>query len=333
MENGYLVDDKNQLVIKRQNKNIPVQGKFRVDKHNRLSYFLNEPSPWRKEHGLPRILKFNGSWSLTSECDLALTVTKNNNFPKKDILVLKGEVLPVGRDELAFEIKSYDRNGLLRLELLKLSGVWQADEDNRFIFTVKKEKEPDTLILEGKWELNQNQQIAYRYEKINLKTKQKLSRTLIFDGFWQISRRNRIAYALERGTDSSFDFHAQAESPSLYPRDNAIKYRLGAGLAKGAKGKKQVISLFGDWKVNRDLGLEFKMQYGKGRLRSMSFGSEMSLSEKDKVVFALRGERREPLGISVIFRRKLLPCAAQGFLRLKTGKNESAAELGAEIPF
>jgi len=98
---------------------------------------------------------------------------------------------------LVFEVKSTDREGQTHIQLLKLSGSWQADEFNRLSFLVKRKIQPDILTLGGIWQLNKNQQIIYTYEKTDLKTKTKYARTLTFLGFWQIDSTKRLTYILE----------------------------------------------------------------------------------------------------------------------------------------
>lgn len=81
------------------------------------------------------------------------------------------------------------KEGKVLTRILKLGGRWQADENNRLRFLVKKEeRKVDVLTLQGIWELNRNHEITYRYEKMDLKTKERLERTVIFKGFWEIRR-------------------------------------------------------------------------------------------------------------------------------------------------
>jgi len=337
MKYKYSVDDNNQLMIKPPEKGRPVvaSGKFSIGQYNRLIYWLNEPAPWRREYGLAPKIVFKGKWQLNSDYDLELILKEAKDQCKGDRLAIKGEIISTDSDTLVFEIKSIDKQGLSHMQLLKLSGIWQADEYNRLSFAVEKKASPDMLTLEGIWQINQNQQIIYVYEKTNLKRKTKTSHILIFEGFWQINRSHRLTYILERSSGSRFDFRVQIESPNLYPKKGVVKYRLGIGLrGKKAPGDR-VICLYGTWKFSRKLGLVFQMDYGQGQVQSLEFGTELSLTQRDKVTFALKNETGERLGINITFTHKFLKQnEAEVFLRLKEIlQRESAIETGIRIPF
>ena len=323
------------ISIPKKKKPLVVNGRFSVDKDNRLIYWLNEPLEWRRQYNFPRGIVFKGKWQLNSNYDLELILEEAKDQCKGDRLAIKGEIISTDSDTLVFEIKSIDRQGLSHIQLLKLSGIWQADEYNRLSFAVEKKASPDMLILKGIWQVNQNQQIIYVYEKTNLKRKTKTAHSLIFEGFWQINRSHRLTYILERSSSSRFDFRVQIESPNLYPKKGVVKYRLGIGL----RGKKapcdRIICLYGTWKFSRKLGLVFQMDYGQGQVQSLEFGTELSLTQRDKVTFALKNETGERLGINITFTHKFLKQnEAEAFLRLREVlQRESAIETGIRIPF
>lgn len=339
VKNRYSVDSFNRLTIRRKGKTTPVNGKFLVDKDNNLSYWLNEPVSWRREYGLPGKVSFKGKWRLDKNYDLQLRLAETRRHGGQDILTIRGNIISVEKDCLLFEVKSYDKQGLLHARILKLSGIWQADRHNQLSFAVKKKHEPDMLTLEGAWQVNQNQKITYSYDKIDLKRKTKINSTLIFEGFWEINEANRLTYILSRTPESKFDFRAQLESPNLYPKEGVIKYRLGIGLKglspKGTVPQPRIISLYGTWRFNRRLSLLFEMDYGRGHLQSMEFTTEISCTQKDKFTFTLRSKKKEPLRINITFTRRFLKrLDAKALLRVKRilGK-ESALEAGVELPF
>lgn len=337
MKNRYSLNYNNQLLISspEQKKPLVVNGYFSVDGHNRLIYWLNEPRVWRRQYSLPPKIVFKGKWQLSPNYDLELILDKTRDQFVRDCLALKGEIISPDRDALVFEIKSLDKRGQSHIQLLKLGGSWQADEYNRLSFMVKKRTSPDSLTLEGAWQINQNQQIIYHYEKTDLKTKTKISRTLTFEGFWQLNSTDKLTYILSRSSQSRFDFRAQIESPNLYPKEGVIKYRLGIGLKEEGRPPVRIISLYGNWKFSRKLGLAFEMDYGKGKIKTIEFGTDISLTEKDKFSFALKNKRGEPLGINITFTHKFLKqLDAETFLRLsKSLKKESTIEAGVRIPF
>jgi hypothetical protein len=327
----YSVDSRNRLAIKSKQKKLVADGRFSVDSRNRLVYWLNEPPAWRKKYELPPKISFQGNWRLNKNYDLELDLDKPDGK-----LSLKGEIISTDRDALVFKIASYDKNGQAHIQILTLSGSWQADAYNRLSFTIKKSPSPDTLTLGGAWQVNQNQQIVYTYKKTGLKTKTKSLRELKFEGFWNIDSANKLVYILEHSAESRFDFRAQLESPNLYPKEGVIKYRIGIGLKglppKGAVPK--IIALYGAWKFSRKFGLNFEMDYGRGKINSIEFGANVNLSKKDAVVFSLTDKRGEPLGVNVNFSHRFLKkLDAEALIRLKKFGKEGMAEGSLRIPF
>ncbi|MCX5703448.1 MAG: hypothetical protein NT066_03035, partial [Candidatus Omnitrophica bacterium] len=226
--------------------------------------------------------------------------------------------------------------GLYSFGLLKLLGTWQADEHNQLTYAVKKDVSPDILTLQGAWEINQNQKIAYTYERTDSRTKAKVSNTLAFEGFWGIGDSKRLRYILSDSAGSYFDFRLQIESKNLYPSRGIIKYRIGIGVStRKRRPREKIISLFGTWKFSRTLGLLFEMDYGERRLRALEFGAEVVLSSKDKFTFHLKGRGNQPLGLKVIFTHKFLKNQdAEAFVRLeKLMGKEDRAEVGVCVPF
>lgn len=335
MKKRYAVDNTNLLIVKRNRENLLVNGKFSIDRNNQLIYWLNEPAPWRKTYNLPNKIVFAGNWRPNPNYDLELNLDETKDQFKGERLIIKGKIISADRDALVFEVKSYDKQGLLHIQLLNLSGSWQADEYNQITFAVKKKTAPDILTLEGIWQINKNQQIAYTYEKTDLKRKTKICNTLAFTGFWEINSSNRLTYILSRSSQSRFDFHFQAETPNLYPREGVIKYRLGIGISKERRSQTCVISLYGTWKFSRKLGLVFQMDYSQGEIHNLEFGTDISLSQKDKITFFLKNKRGEPLGLEITFTHRFLEkLDAEAFLRLKERlREESAIEAGIRIPF
>jgi len=330
-KNRYTVSNDNRLIIRRLGEVISVSGSFEIDRKNQLIYWLNEPSAWRKQYALPPKIVFKGSWRLNSNHDLQLILNKNRNQSQIEILTIKGNIISADTDILAFQAKSYSRDGLLHIRVLKLNITLFADQENRLCFEVKKAK-PDVLVLTGNWQLNKSQQIVYEYYKAGLKRKDKVSHTLLFRGFWQISAKNRLTYILGHSSSSRFDFRAQLETPTIYPQKGVIKYRLGLGIREDKLSDK-IITLYGVWKFSRGLGLTFEMDYYKAGLRSIEFGAEVAFKE-DTVALSLKNEAGEPLGITLTLTHKFLKSQdTEAFLRLKALGKGSAIEAGAKITF
>lgn len=309
-------------------KPLPVNGRFSVDRNNRLAYWLNEPASWGKRYDMPPKVAFTGRWGLNKNYDLELHLLRRENQFEGDRLTLRGDLLSVDNDSLVFELKSYDRRGLLHIQLLKLSGFWQANAYNRIGFMVQRASATDALILGASWQVNKNQQISCAYKKTDLKTKTRTVRALTFEGFWQIGGAKRLTYILSHGERSHFDFRCQIETPNLYPQKNVIKYRLGTGVSAKA------VSLYGAWKFDRNLGLVFQMDYGRGKRRRMEFGANARVNEKDEIVFSLVNKTNEPLGATVTYTFHFLnKTDAALFLRLKKAQKEARVEAGLRFPF
>ncbi|MBI4707919.1 MAG: hypothetical protein HY761_08355 [Candidatus Omnitrophica bacterium] len=330
---GYSVDEFNRLIIRRKNKKLVADGRFSLDKNNRLSYWLNEPESWIKENSLSRKVSFKGFWQLDSNHDLVLNLSKSAQT-KAGYLVLKGNIISAQNNILAFEIASLDKRGNSHIQILQLGGYWQQDAFNRLCFVLSKKLSPDILVFEGAWELDKNQQIVYSYQKTQLKRKTKVVHTLSFSGYWQITQKNRLVYILSRNSNSQFTFCVQLDSPNIYPQDGLIKYRLGIGIKGSKLYKDRSIILYGSWKFSRALGLIFEIDYGPGKNRAIDFGIEATLTKKDKVVCMLKNKKGERLGISITLTHKLLRSNdAQAFIRLKCLEEESGIEAGVEVPF
>ncbi len=327
----YSVDKDNRLIIRKGKKNLAASGAFSIDKSNRLIYRLNKSQAWRRQYALPPRIVFKGTWNLDSNYDLTFTLDRNKSQIQGDALTIQGNIISTDRDILVFEIKTYDNDSLLHIQILKLNIILFADENNRLCFTVKKLR-PDILPLEGDWQINQNQQIIYEYERSELKTKSKIFNTLTFSGFWQITEADRLTYILKHSSSSRFDFRAQIETPTVYPHKGVIKYRLGIGVRENKQAQK-IISLYGTWKFSRNLGLVFQMDYNREGWESIEFGADVTFQE-DTVAFSLRNKAGEPLGLTLTFTHRFLKkIDAEAFLRLKALGREPGIEVGLKVPF
>lgn len=333
-KNRYTIDASNRLGIKTKRKMLFPSGSFAINKDNRLLYRLNEPYPWRKLHNLPSRIVFKGEWKLNQDYNLKLALSKTKSQFRNESLIIKGEIISVDKDAFAFEVKSLDAEGLLHIQILKLSGFWQADKYNRLSFAVNKKTAPDILTLEGSWQVNNNQQITYTREKTGLKKKTKVINTLTFEGFWQINGENKLTYILSKSSKSRFDFRVQVESPDIRSEEGKIKYRIGIGLKQASPLTSKVISLYGTWKLEENLGVSFLIDYGSSKTQSIEFNTDINLTQNDKIIFSLANKRREPLGFSIIFSHKLLRTTnTQLYLRLKKVREDAGIEAGMQIPF
>jgi hypothetical protein len=333
----FCIDRFNRLIIKRGKQTFVPRNSFSLDDHSRLVYWLNEPQAWSRKYQFPSKLVFSGAWRLNSNYDLELKVDKSSCFGlsrEKEVLRLSGEIISAEADKLVFELASYDAQGNAQIQLLQLKGSWGADSQSRLTFFVSKKENPDTLTLKGSWLVNENQQITYTYEHSNLARKTVSKVNLAFEGHWQITGNRQLTYIFSRGTDSRFDFRVQLETPNVYPKAGAIKFRLGSGLRQPAGQKNPVFTLYGTWKFSRSLGLEFEMEYGRGEVHALVFAAEVDFSKQNRLLFELKDEVGKPLGISVVFTHRFLKeLDASVFVRFQALRRESRIEGGISIPF
>jgi len=214
-----------------------------------------------------------------------------------------------------------------KLRILKLKGTWRANAQNELVFEASGHKgQPDRFTFKGSWKLNKNQQIEY--------TSADGRDTLLFKGFWQVSSSNKLVYILEGSSTSRFEFKAQLESASMYPKKGAIRYRIGIGTRKSRKtSPSQLLILYGEWKFGRNLGLSFDIDYGRGKVMGVGFGAEVTFN-RNKVNLALKNEFGKPLGITLTLTRQLFKTFdAKAFLRLKNLCDDKGFEAGITIPF
>jgi len=332
-KNAYAIDEANRLVLKRPDSDLPLDGRFEIDKENQLNFWLNETEVMRRDYGLEQKLKFKGKWELDANYDFTFTCTQLSDEVDKKF-TFKGEIIAVEKDTLVFEIRTLDKDGQSHLQILKFSGVWQADAFNRINFVIEKKIENDTLTFTGIWQINPFQQVTYTYEKRDLKTKTKILHTLTFNGFWEINAKNRVSYIISRSPDSRFDFRVQLESPNLYPKSGVIKYRLGVGVAEEGLYEEKVMALYGTWKFQRKAGLVFEMDYGQAGLRQLEFGVNVSFADKEEVAFSLVNKIKEDLGLKITFSRRFFKTReAEMFLRLRSKRDESGIDGGLRCPF
>ena len=328
MRYSYSVSSDNQLLAKpaKTKSAIKLSGRFKINKDNRLYYQLDRPFQ------LKRKISFFGTWRLNGNHDLELVLDRTRQQNAGDILTIKGEIICADRGVLAFEVKSLDRDGLLHAQVIELRITCFSDEKNRLSFLVRHSKS-DVITLQCAWQVNNNNQIRYIYEKTDQNTKAKTKNTLIFEGFWQIGARNKLVYIFKYASDSRFEFRALLETPTIYPQKDAIKYRIGIGHKQG-RARDNIVSFYGSWKLNRDLGLDLTIDYGQGQLKAIEFGAVVALSKENELKFSLKNPQGEPLGLTLILTHKFFKTSqAQAFFRLKSQGNNQGVDAGISLPF
>ncbi len=330
----YEVDPHNRLVVSETGKRLPLtrfrrvfDGRFKAGPNNSLIYHIKAPMygimPERKA---PHQVKLRGKWSLNKNHDLVLTLDKWRRQRPGDELTLQGQIVAASANAISFSVTTRSEKNIESRNILKLQGRWQADAHNRLTFRVKKgEGKHDSLTFDGIWEVNKKHRIVYRYEKAQLIRKLKLKKTLIFEGHWDIARRNRLSYEISRQAKSAFEFRTDIGVLDK----NYIKYRIGIGVSNKKQPIRRVITLFGTWKIKRNIGLLFEIEYEKGKAKTIVFGAKAKLAKKDKVEFKLKNRLHKDLGLELKLSRKLLKGDGEAFLKLLKSKKEAAIYAGA----
>lgn len=296
-----------------------LDGQFKIDKNNSLSYHIKYPTGM--DESVPNQLKISGSWVLTDKHELQLTVDKEARETFGDKITFSGRLLDVNANSLLFSMTTKSADGVKTTYVLDLQGSWKADKNNRLSFSVKREEgRNDILTLSGSWSINDAHQVVYRYEKADLARKYKEEHTLIFKGHWDVWDNVRVSYILDGLLGSSFDFR----SSICALEKNYIKFEVGIGL----KPVKELFVLFGQWRVKKDAGLLFEIEYENRDRHVIIFGADVKLADKDTFAFTVR---TGPDGTKLALKldHKVLEGDGELLLSALGSKNELAIYAGA----
>jgi len=331
----YAFDGVNRLVIRdrsplgaRLRPARIVDGMVATDQRNRLIYHASSRLDGKTG---PQTLNLDGTWKLTPQHELALTLHGSADEPRQT-LYLKGAIVEAKAHALVFALRRSADDGLRETQRLTLSGRWRTDAQNRLNFLVEKaDGSEDRLTLQGGWEVGPRHELLYRYQSRDGARRDRDAHALIFEGSWDITRSDRLVYRLAGSSDSAFEFRAGLQSPSLLARDGRIAYQVGIGLS-GGRVRQQRVTLFGAWKLNRDLSVSFEIPYADGRVQAIRFEGEARLSARDRIAVALSNSARNKLGLTVTFTRELVPDAGL-FLRLRRDAEERSTMAGVRVRF
>ncbi len=329
----YELDPHNRLIVSETGAKSDLtrfrrifDGSFKTGPGNSLIYHIKTPMQGvTPDLKAPHQVKLRGKWSLTKNHDLRLTLDKWRRQIPGDELTLQGQIVSANANSISFAITTRSEKDLETKDILKLEGRWQVDKHNRLTFRVKKgEGRHDTLTFDGIWEVDKKHRIIYRWEKAQLIRKRTLKKTIIFEGHWDIARRNRLSYEISRQAKSAFEFRTEIGVLDK----NYIKYRIGIGVSNKKQPIRRVITLFGKWKIKRNVGLLFEIEYEKGKAKAIVFGADAKLAKQDKVEFKLKNEFKKDLGLELKLSRKLLRGDGEAFLKLLKSKEEASIYVG-----
>ncbi|MFH1318442.1 MAG: hypothetical protein ABIH71_05455 [Candidatus Omnitrophota bacterium] len=321
----YEIDPLNRLVVAETGRKskLPkfrkiLDGKIKIDKGNTFIYRINKS----QDSTAPQQIKLTGKWSLDDEHNLVLTLDKQHKQCVGDKIKIKGEIIDAKADKLAFSVTTKNALDQTQAYILELGGIWQADKNNRLSFNVKRDAgKVDKLIMVGKWKIGKQNQIIYIYTKRQTKGKRKITNNVTLKGYWDITEKHRILYIMNKKISSQFDFKVSIGKPL----GRGLQYEIGIGDVPS----KKKITLFGDWKINKKLGVLFEMPYENGKLKRVVFGASCKLGDDYKVDFRLKNQLGKDMGIDVKFSKKILKDQGEIFLRGITSGEEKQILLGA----
>jgi hypothetical protein len=328
----YEIDPYNRIVIAGSGtaNDLPkfrqvLDGQFRVDENNTLSYLVR--APLSENDNTPNQINLKGTWSLTDDHELRLTLDKSGRQTFGDQITLQGQLLDVYANSLLFAITTTTKENTQSTYVLNLGGSWRADDNNRLSFYIRKEGgKYDILTLNGIWQINKDHQIIYQYEKARLSRKKRQTHTLIFKGYWDIKDRIRISYVLSKDTDSVFNFKTGL---GIFKEDY-IQYEVGITLTDHAAQAMQTVKLSGRWNLKKDVGLVFEIEYEDKKTKAIVFGADAKLVNNDTISFKLKDDiENKDIGVNLELSHEILKDAGEAFLRTLASERELAIYAGA----
>jgi len=127
----YEIDPHNRLVYEKTGKKSKVprfrtvlDGKFEIDKKNRVTYHVKQPQVYKT----PQQLRLRGRWSLDKDRNLVLSLNKWGNQIAGNKLTIKSEIMDADANKLSFAVTTKDSEGKTHIYILRLGGRWQAKE-------------------------------------------------------------------------------------------------------------------------------------------------------------------------------------------------------------
>ena len=268
-----------------------------------------------------------GRWKLTPRHELQYRRTGG-----AEDLVATGELVSAEPLGLTFRFEKESFQEDTRRQELQLKGRWQADLRNRLTFLVEREEgKADILTLEGGWEVGPGNEIQYRFERTEQKKGARSLHRIRFDGFWEVDEDRRLAYVLEAGSNSAFRFRGAFQTDSIRQKQGLLRYQIGLEAEGKGRGSLPTVTLFGKWKLSRDLSLEFEVPYSSGFRRAISFGATYTWNRRTSVSARLTTPGGGPLGVELSLHREFLQGRGEAFVRLRRSLEETAAEAGARV--
>lgn len=267
-----------------------------------------------------------GRWELTGGHEVRYRAES-----LREELELRGSLIAAEPRALVISLNEVKDDKTLAARTVKLSGQWKANARNQLQFeAVRQSGRNDVLTLKAGWDLNDRNEIVYSYRETQLKTRSKTERYLTFSGYWDFDEHRRLTYRLEADSESAFSFRGALQTTSIYAKKGEIRYQLGIQAA--SQRRQKTITLFGKWKLSRDLDLSFEVDHAE-RGRAIQFGCLARINDHDEITVELRTHSGRRLGAQLIWTKDILSQDAQVFVRLSRLVNESRLEAGYKRRF
>ncbi|MDD2752391.1 MAG: hypothetical protein PHN59_04600, partial [Candidatus Omnitrophica bacterium] len=125
----YEFDPYNRLTVKNSSlrgMRMVLDGQFKISgQQNTLAYQIKSPLPGNIK--IPHQIKLKGTWSLTKEHQLCLTLDKSARQTFGEQLVLQGEIIDLRKNALLFAVTTRAKDSKFSVYAFELCGDWQAD--------------------------------------------------------------------------------------------------------------------------------------------------------------------------------------------------------------
>lgn len=304
---------------------VPFEGEFEVLSDSRLAFL-----PQNQE----RKIILSGTWFLDDKHDLRFRVSEDSTKRFGKELVFKGEFLKAEAGELDFTYRTRTKEGKIAIRTFRFFGKWEADPNNRLTFVLNRSRGKTlALTLNGAWKINKRYQIVYTYRKEELKTKRKIQKRLVFRGYWEIAEKRRVSYVLEGDSQAKFRFRLAYSTPIILAKKNEIRFQIGIEVTGRRRSATRDITLFGKWKLKRNLSLTFEVEYKKGLWHAIQFDAKYRLNSRSQIEAELFAKNGEDIGFALTISGQFLEAEGDAFLRLERSFQESRIEAGVQIPF
>jgi hypothetical protein len=302
-----------------------MDGRFIMGKRNTLEYRVKSPAGSLDD--VPHQVRLKGTWSLTANHDLKLSLDRSSGGASGDSLTITGDIIDVSGSSLLFAVTTKRDDNIRTTYMLEMAGVWQADKYNRLIFRVKRDKlKYDTLVFDAGWEVNKNNEIVYRYERSRSRGGLRTKHLLVMKGRWKIAGNKALIYEMDAKSNSALNLRT---SLGIFGSDY-MKYELGITLSRRVRPIERVIALFGVWRIKRGSALLFDIECGDGKTYSMSFSAEARLTSRDVIAFKLKDPfSSKGLGLRFELNHALLGGDGSAFLRVLRSRGEASILVGA----